>query len=436
MREDWVEFELKEVFNIVNGNTPPTKDTANYGGEIPFVKPPNLWYGSVTTTQEYLTVKGAERSRVLPPLSTLVTCIGNLGRAGINKKEVAFNQQINGIKPANFVNSFFTFYQVQSPYFKLQLEKKSSATTVAIVNKGNFETIKYRLAPLPEQRAIVAKIEELFSSLDSGIADLEKAQDQLKIYRQAVLKKAFEGDYSKKEFDLRKIDSLCEVVRGGSPRPAGSPIFYDGPIPFMKVKDISRNTGIYVDAAEHSIKVAGLKRTRLVEPYTLLLTNSGATLGIPAITRIETTFNDGVAAFLGLNKDDLLYHYYFWCSKTTYLRNLNQGAAQPNLNTAIIGEMKIPVYSDKEEYVKIVQEIESRLSVCDKVEETIVMSLEKAKALRQSILKKAFEGKLLSKQELVACKAASDYEPASVLLKRIKAEKTTTEKKEPVKKKK
>ena len=71
----------------------------------------------------------------------------------------------------------------------------------------------------------------------------------------------------------------------------------------------------------------------------------------------------------------------------------------------------------------MIQEIESRLSVCESIEASIHESLNKSKALRQSILKKAFEGTLLSEEEIAACKAAPDYEPASVLLERIKAEK-------------
>ena len=87
----------------------------------------------------------------------------------------------------------------------------------------------------------------------------------------------------------------------------------------------------------------------------------------------------------------------------------------------------ISIYSKKEifipsvnEQIMIVQEIDSRLSVCDKVEESITESLEKAEALRQSILKKAFEGRLLSNEEIKKCKAAPDYEPAAVLLQKIK----------------
>ena len=100
----------------------------------------------------------------------------------------------------------------------------------------------------------------------------------------------------------------------------------------------------------------------------------------------------------------------------------NHGTTMDVLNLGIIKELPFPLCSKKEQH-QIVQEIESRLSACDKVEESITESLEKAKALRQSVLKKAYEGTLLSKEEIAACKAAPDYESASVLLEKIKAEK-------------
>lgn len=109
---------------------------------------------------------------------------------------------------------------------------------------------------------------------------------------------------------------------------------------------------------------------------------------------IDATMNDGIAAFLNLDKRSNLYLYYFWLSKTRELRTINMGAAQPNLNKDIIKNYEVP-YCSIEEQQKIVQGIESRLSVCDKIEETISNSLKQAEALRQSILKKAFEGKLV-----------------------------------------
>jgi type I restriction enzyme S subunit len=92
------------------------------------------------------------------------------------------------------------------------------------------------------------------------------------------------------------------------------------------------------------------------------------------------------------------------------------------ITMGIIQELPFPLLSIPEQH-QIVQEIEKRLSVCDKVEQSITESLEKAEALRQSILKKAFEGKLLTEQEIAQCKKEPDYEPASVLLEKIKAEK-------------
>jgi type I restriction enzyme S subunit len=93
-----------------------------------------------------------------------------------------------------------------------------------------------------------------------------------------------------------------------------------------------------------------------------------------------------------------------------------------NINSGELQSLQIPLCSLSEQR-QIVREIESRLSVCDEVERSIFQSLEKAAALRQSILKKAFEGKLLTSAELDQCKQADDYEPASVLLERITAEK-------------
>lgn len=85
--------------------------------------------------------------------------------------------------------------------------------------------------------------------------------------------------------------------------------------------------------------------------------------------------------------------------------------------------MLIPVCSIQEQ-TAIVAAIESRLSVCDKLAESIDQSLEKAEALRQSILKKAFAGKLLSEAELAACRREPDWEPAQKLLERIQKDKS------------
>lgn len=111
----------------------------------------------------------------------------------------------------------------------------------------------------------------------------------------------------------------------------------------------------------------------------------------------------------------------------TNMKNASGSTAQPHLYLKEIRAFPV-VLPPIEEQQTIVQEIETRLSVCDKIEQNIETNLEKAEALRQSILRKAFEGKLLNEKELAEVRRAEDWEPAEVLLERIKAEKAKSNK--------
>ena len=461
MKNDWIEVELGEVCDkaeSVKRKEMILSDTFKYfdiGGI-------NNKTNRIDSFKEYSWENAPSRAQQIIKkgdilFSTVRTYLKNI--AQVDKDD--YDNQIcssgftviRGINESIIPNYIF-YYSFSVGFLNPLSALQTGSSYPAVRDKDVFSQIS-PLAPLPIQRAIVSKIEALFSDLDNGIANFKKAQEQLKIYRQAVLKKAFEGKLSEPlinddlsdDYDLEKeksskssnqknpdsdnlpkgwkwvkISEISNVVRGGSPRPAGDLKYYDGDIPFLKVRDITKDNGKYLTTFEYTIKEAGLHKTRQIKPNTLLLSNSGATLGVPKICMIEATMNDGIAAFLNLDERSNLFLYYFWASKTKELRNINMGAAQPNLNTDIIKNYLVP-YCSFEEQTQIVQEIESRLSVCDKMEQSINESIKKAEALRQSILKKAFEGKLLSGAEIELCKKEADYEPASELLKKIKLEK-------------
>lgn len=111
-------------------------------------------------------------------------------------------------------------------------------------------------------------------------------------------------------------------------------------------------------------------------------------------------------------------------SRRNYLRENATGTAgtMPKINHSTLYSLPLSICPITEQE-QIVSEIESRLSVCDNVETNIESALQQSEALRQSILKKAFEGKLLSESELAICRLEPDYEPAEKLLQRIKSEK-------------
>jgi type I restriction enzyme S subunit len=189
------------------------------------------------------------------------------------------------------------------------------------------------------------------------------------------------------------IESLSTVVRGGSPRPAGDPRYFGGPVPWITVGSITADEQPYLRSTVEGLTDAGKEQSRWIAPETLLLTNSGATLGVPKIALIGGCINDGSVALLNVEYPLKLYLYYFLKSQTKRLRTINQGAAQPNLNTGIVKAISVPLAPENEQR-RIVAKIDELFSDLD----AGVAALKRAKAnlkrYRASVLKSAVEGKL------------------------------------------
>lgn len=284
-----------------------------------------------------------------------------------------------------------------------------------------FSKKRFLLPPLVEQKAIVKKIEELFSSLDSGIADLKKAQDQLVIYRQAVLKKAFEGIKN-----FKPLKECGEWKGGGTPSRQVKEYWENGKIPWVSSRDVK--TKEIHDTERHITEIAIPKSsTKWIEKDSLLFVMRSGILRrvFPiAIAKTKLCVNQDIQTVSLDDNWNAEYVYWFLQGNESDIRHScsKDGTTVESIDANSLKAYLVPLCSLKQQH-QIVSDIESRLSVCDTVEKDIANSLEKSQALRQSILKKAFEGKLLNEEEIAKCKADKDYEPASVLLEKIKARK-------------
>ncbi|MFD0682417.1 MULTISPECIES: restriction endonuclease subunit S [unclassified Paenibacillus] len=311
------------------------------------------------------------------------------------------NQHIFKVHLKEFVIKEYFYYCIQSRIDAVHSNTHGGAGLVHIT-KGKLESIAFPLPPLNVQKRIVKRVESFFAKLDKVNELVLSSLDTFETRKFIILQKAFTGELSAKwreqhgvgmaSWEKKLFSEICNIVRGGSPRPAGDPQYYGGNIPFLKVADITRNDGPFVSSAEHSIKEAGLKKTRMVEANTLLLTNSGATLGVPAISSFQTTFNDGIAAFLNLDKRSLKFFYYFWISKTSELRAINKGAAQPNLNTDIIGAViiNLPTIEEQQEIVRILDS----LFESEKKAKELCDVIDKVDLMKKEILARAIRGEL------------------------------------------
>ncbi|HEX9941137.1 MAG TPA: restriction endonuclease subunit S [Thermoanaerobaculia bacterium] len=186
-----------------------------------------------------------------------------------------------------------------------------------------------------------------------------------------------------------RLQDVFEVSRGGSPRPAGDPRYFGGPIPWITVREITKDGEKYLTKTEGGLTEEGAKRSRFINPGDLLLTNSGATLGVPKVSRIRACMNDGVAVlrlFHSVALNDFAYLYLH--SQTNAFRKVNQGMGQPNLNTPIIAGWFFPLPPLAEQR-RIVAKVEELLALCDRLEAQLTTAQTESRRLLEAVLREA-----------------------------------------------
>ncbi len=324
------------------------------------------------------------------------------------------------------IEKMYIFYYFVQPFFRQTAKKFMTGSAGQLrVPTDYFKNVEIPLPPLLEQKAIVAKIEQLFSELDNGVANLKTAKAKLKIYRQAVLKKAFE----ERSFKYIRIGDVAKIISGEAFKKSE---YSTKGVRLFQIANVSFNKILWGKVAylpekyllNSKYKKLILEENDLVMALNRPMLNNQLKIGILRKKDTPSILYQRVGKFVTSNYINKKYLLYYLQSPdfTKWLSDELQGVNIPFINQSkLLAYDKFPNINIEEQN-QIVQEIESRLSVCDKIEETIETSLVKSEALRQSILKKAFEGKLLSEQELENIKNHPEYENAEALLKRIKNE--------------
>lgn len=317
---------------------------------------------------------------------------------------------------SDVVNPKYLIYLLNSPWFKDQVKQYESGTTRKRISRKNLDRIEMIFPPLPEQQRIVARIEELFSQLDAGVETLKKTKAQLAVYRQAVLKEAFEGRLTihvpvnlplswassdetntlpaiPEEWHYIALKYLGDLGRGKSKhRPRNdSKLFVDGKYPFIQTGDVKAATNC-ITTFTMQYGEFGLSQSKLWPKGTLCITIA-ANIAETAFLGIDACFPDSIVGFTPNESILAEYVRYFVESQKIRLWAFAPATAQKNINLDTLENLIVPYCSIDEQRV-VISEIESRLSVCDSIEQTVDTALQQAEAMRQSILKDAFEGRL------------------------------------------
>ena len=326
------------------------------------------------------------------------------------KNEIGFgSSEFHVVRSKENLLSKYAFYYVLQQRFRNDAEHAmTGAVGLRRVPKQFIENYKLPLPSFTQQQQIVSKIEEFFSELDKGIEELKTAQQQLKAYRQAVLKWAFEGKLTNtdvKEGELPKgwkLLSVREVADINPKLPNKELIKDDLEVQFLPMKLVEEivNKVHLIDTRKFA-EVQKRSYTPFVSGDIIFakVTPCMENGKIAVVDNLKNGIGYGSSEFHVLRcSKNILNTYLFYFLVQDKFRNEAQQAM-----TGAVGLRRVPKQfienhllplPTTSEQQQIVQEMESRLSVCDKIEETITNTLKQSEALRQSILKKAFEGKL------------------------------------------
>lgn len=303
------------------------------------------------------------------------------------------------------LNSKFIFHYSLTNQFLQPLNKLQTGSSYPAVRDKDVFSQPIPLPPLPEQHAIVSKIEELFSELDNGKQQLQTALQQLKVYRQSLLKAAFEGKLTNKNVkdgelpDSWKLVKLSDVASRITDGEHFRPKTQSDGVPFLSAKDV-RDNGVSFQSPLFISEETAQKALQRCNPERgdILIVSRGATVGRMCIVNTDKTFCL-LGSVILIKVDKLIFSQYLnYLLKSPSINqkliSISGATAQQAIYLRDIKNILIPLPPISEQK-EIIQELESKLTVCDKIEETITQSLQQAETLKQSILKKAFEGKLV-----------------------------------------
>ena len=496
LAKGWQKCVLLDFCDLVMGQSPPsaTYNTQNKG--LPFYQG-KAEFGLLYPTPEK---SCSAPNKIAEQGDILLSVRAPVGPTNLAPHKCCIGRGLSAIRPLGNIEKKFVLFLFRS--LEHDLSKEGAGTTFKAITKDFLVNLQVNLPPFNEQQRIVSKLEELLSELDKGIESFETAREQLIVYRQAVLKHAFEGklteEWRKKHADeLEPAEILLEKIRaeraqryrqqlddwkratkgweaGGKKSKKPSKPGKPKDLPPLTEEELSELTelpegwgwirlGTVIDEPKYgtskkcSYESSGIGVLRIpnivggsinaedlkysvfdddekalysLEEGDLLVIRSNGSVSIVGQTALvkgsDTEYlYAGYLIRIRSNKNVLDSKYLNFLFTAHMLRSQIENKAKStsgvnNINSGELQSLINPVCSVIEQQ-EIIKQIESRLSVVEKLKQEIEDGLKQSEALRQSLLKKAFEGRLVPQDP--------NDEPASILLERIKRETAKLKKK-------
>lgn len=454
--DGWVWTTLGEAADLIGGGTPTREVPEYFTGGIVWLTPteiPKVGVTVVRDSKERITEEALRRSsaRLVPKGSVLMTSRASIGYVAVAGTDLTTNQGFASFVPRGGVFNFYLAYWLRANT-ELFLQH-ATGTTFKEITKSKLRPLAFPLAPIAEQHRIVAEIETQFSRLDAGVAALKRVQAALRRYKASVLKAACEGRLAPSEAALARVEGrefesgsalLARILaerraqweranpskryvepkgvdaHGLAALPEGwvwatveqlgevrlgrqrSPRNHVGPNmrQYLRAANATWAGVDLSDVMEMNFTPAEFETYRLRTGDILLSEASGSAneVGKPFIWKEQIADccfqNTLIRVRLDNLEPDFLFLHFRKDALTGRFATVAKGVGIHHLGAERLAVLPVMLPPLAEQH-RIVAEVERRLSVAQEVEGTVAAGLRRAERLRQSILKRAFAGRLV-----------------------------------------
>lgn len=468
----WEWSKLGNISPKITDGTHITPRYCEFG--IPFISVKDIYNKKISFDKcRFISIEEHEllKKRCFPEYGdVLITKSGTIGRTAIIKTKDEFSLFVSValIKINNsIINSNYVGYSLENFITTLDIKQDVKGGVIKNLHIEDIKELKIKIPPLNEQHRIVAKIEELFTQLDAGIASLHAVQVRLGQYRKAVLKHAFEGklteawrqshqheiepasvlldrireewrkDKKYKELPPVETEGLSEIPERWvwttleNLNPPSRTCAYgvlqpgdnvEGGIPMVRVGDIGDGHFYHTDLKKINPEISSKYSRTILQGGEVLITLVGAIGRTTVVPNYHNGANTARAVGVIPISNHVNPHFIeMWIRNPTNNIVLSSKAHEVARKTLNLEDVRVftVALAPKSEQDIIVSEIQQKFSLIDSIDKILASSYLQTDSLRQSILKKAFEGRLVPQDP--------NDEPASVLLDRIRQEKPTAE---------
>jgi type I restriction enzyme S subunit len=444
--KNWVSTKLGDIAEIILGQSPPSSTYNELRKGLPFYQGKLEFGKTYPITQKWCT----EPKKVAEKGDVLISVRAPVGPTNVCQERSCIGRGLAAVKGLGGIETFFILYLLRS--YEKVLAGKGTGTTFSAISGGQLRGLGVPVPPLNEQHRIVGKVEELFSFLDAGVESLRKVQAQLKRYRQAVLKYAFEGklteewrknhknltdssasysEQTKEPSDLRglpdgwkwiTLQNIAKISGGLTKNPQRAKYLLK--MPYLRVANVYAGKLLLDEIKYIGVKEEEVDKLLLNKGDLLIVEGNGSADQIGRVAlwgnQISPCIHQNHIIKIRLEEiADSRYVLYWLLSPDgrAYIKSVaSSTSGLYTLSISKVLRLPIPLASQAERH-RILEEIEKRLSVLEHVEKYLPIASLLAERLRQSILKRAFEGRIIPQNP--------NDESAEVLLERIKAERIT-----------